>query len=212
MLTNFKFFALAYLSDWWQYDENFVVGLRRPGNRRETLVRAATYYQVIRSFAKKWDGGPQRLVKALKELDAVLASVNNTITPANVDQTVTDLATRLGSIYQKKGKPQNLVSAASKFLWICRRRPVVIYDDRAKTCLIRMSATPGTTYKSYREAWHLEFPKYEARIQSACLALANGSVKNFAPSSSAKRGLKSVVRKAWFHERVFDKFLWWNGL
>jgi hypothetical protein len=211
MLTNFKFFALAYLSDWWQYDENFVVGLRRQGNRRENLVRAATYYQVIRSFSRKWDGS-QRLDEALNELDAALARVNNVITPANVDQTVTDLASSLGSIYQKKGKPQNLVSAASKFLWICRRTPVVIYDDRAKTCLTRMNATPGTTYKSYRDAWQLEFPKYQARIQSACLTLANGNVKNFAPNGSAKKGLKSVVRKRWFHERVFDKFLWWNGI
>jgi hypothetical protein len=212
MLTNFKFFAFTYLSDWWQYDEKFVVGLRRQANRRETLVQAATYYQVIRSFAKKWDGGPQRLGKALQELDSALTNVNNVITPANVDQTVTDLASRLGTIYKKKGKPQTLVSAASKFLWICRRTPVVIYDDRAKTCLNRMNATPGTTYKSYREAWQVEFPKYEARIRSACLALANGSVRNFAPNSSAKRGLKSVVRKRWFHERVFDKFLWWNGV
>lgn len=209
MLTNFKFFALAYLSDWWQYDEKFVAGLRRQGNRRETLVRAATYYQVIRSFSKKYDGSPQRLDKALTELDAALN--NNAVTLANVDQMVTDLATRLGSIYKKKGTPQNLVSAASKFLWICRRTPVVIYDDRAKTCLTRMNAAPGTSYKSYREAWQLEFPKYEARIRSAALALANGTTKTFAPNSAAKRGLKSVVRKRWFHERVFDKFLWWNG-
>src|ERR1035437_4205643 len=56
MLTNFKFFAFAYLSDWWQYDEHFVSGLRRHGSsRREHLVKAATYYQVIRSFSEVWD-------------------------------------------------------------------------------------------------------------------------------------------------------------
>jgi hypothetical protein len=210
MLTNFKFFALTYLSDWWQYDEQFVSGLRRHGNRREVLVRAATYYQVIRSFSKKHDGS-QRLDKALTELDAVLANIRSGVTPANVNKIVTDLASRLGSKYPKASKSQNLVSAASKFLWICRRTTVVIYDDRAKTCLIRMNATPGTTYKSYWDAWQLEFKKYQKRIQSDCLALGSGSVKNFAPSSLAKKGLKSVVRKRWFHERVFDKFLWWNG-
>lgn len=211
MLTNFKFFALAYLGDWWQYDERFVTGLRPQRTfRRECLVDAGTYYQVIRSFSKKWDAS-QRLDNALNELDAVLSSVNNVITPANVHQTVTDLARRLGSIYKKKNKPQNLVSAASKFLWICRRTPVVIYDDRAKTCLTRMNATPGTTYKNYWDAWQLEFPKYHTRIQSACLALSQSGIKNFAPNGPAKKRLNPVVRKRWFHERVFDKFLWWNG-
>ena len=37
MLTNFKFFALAYLSDWWQYDKHFVSGLRRHGSLAENI-------------------------------------------------------------------------------------------------------------------------------------------------------------------------------
>jgi hypothetical protein len=213
MLLNFKFFALAYLNDWWQYDGRFVGGLRpHQGSRRQCLVDAATYYQVIRSFTVKGDAY-QRLDNALNKLDgviiAVLANVNNIITPANVDTTVTTLATSLGSIYKKNGKPQKLVSAASKFLWICRRNPVVIFDDRAKTCLTAMNAMPGTNYKSYWNAWQLEFPKYETRIQAACLALT--STKNFAPNSPAKMRLNSIVQRRWFRERVFDKFLWWNG-
>src|ERR1019366_5652617 len=100
MLTNFKFFAFAYLSDWWQYDEHFVSGLRRHGSsRREHLVKAATYYQVIRSFSEVWDTS-QRLDNALKEVDAVLSNVNNIITPTNVDAVVTVLASRLGSVYK----------------------------------------------------------------------------------------------------------------
>ncbi len=211
MLTNFKFFALAYLSDWWQYDKHFVSGLRRHGSsRREHLVEAATYYQVIRSFSKKWDAS-QRLDNALNEVDAALSSVNNIITPANVDAVVTALAGRLGSVYKKKNKAQQLVSAASKFLWICRRSPVVIYDGRAETCLTGMNATPGTTYASFRNAWQTEFPKYEMRIRLACRDLSRSSVRNFAPDGTTKRRFNSVVRARWFHERVFDKFLWWNG-
>lgn len=212
-LNNFKFFALAYLNDWWQYDEQFVRGLRPQGSsRRETLVKAATYYQVIRSFSKGGDvNASQRLGNALKELDAVLSGVNNTIRPANVDALVTDLAIRLGSVYKKKDNAQELVSAASKFLWIRRRLPVVIYDRRAKTCLTILKAKPGTTYASFRKAWQTEFPKYKVRIRSACHDLRQSSVKNFAPSGIARRRLNSVLRTRWFHERVFDKFLWWNG-
>jgi hypothetical protein len=173
-------------------------------------VKAATYYQVIRSFSEDWDAS-QRLDNALKKVDAVLSNVNNIITPANVDAVVTALASRLGSVYKKKGKAQELVSAASKFLWICRRSPVVIYDGRVKTCLTRMKAAPGTTYASFRKAWQTEFPKYEMRIRLACRDLSRSSVKNFAPDGTAKRRFNSVARTRWFHERVVDKFLWWNG-
>ena len=27
----------------------------------------------------------------------------------------------------------------------------------------------------------------------------------------AKIAVKSLLHRRWFHERVFDKFLWWNG-
>jgi len=101
----------------------------------------------------------------------VLSSVNNILTPVNVDNAVTTLASRLGSIYKRENKPQNLVSAASKFLWLRRRSPVVIYDGRAETCLKAMKAKPGATYASYRSAWRAEFPKYEMRIRLACCDL-----------------------------------------
>jgi hypothetical protein len=101
MLNNFKFFALAYLNDWWQYDKSFVSGLSSHGSsRRETLVKAATYYQIIRSFPKKKDASA-RLDKALNEVDAALSGVSN-IMPVNVDSTVTDLASRLGLVYKPK--------------------------------------------------------------------------------------------------------------
>jgi hypothetical protein len=214
MLTNFRFFALTYLSDWWQYDDQFVRGLRpQAKSRREYLEKAANYYQVSRSFSDDYDGPAGRLDKALTEVDAMLLTVNNVITPTNVDATVTTLAQRLGSIYLKKktGKPQNLISAASKFLWLRRRSPVVIYDGRAVATLTALQANTGETYSSYRSAWRAEFPKYEVRIRSACSNLSHSSVKNFAPDGTAKIRLNSVLRTRWFHERVFDKFLWWNG-
>ena len=57
----------------------------------------------------------------------------------------------------------------------------------------------------------LELSKYEVRIRSACSNLSHSSVRNLAPDSKAKIRLNSVLRTRWFHERVFDKFLWWNG-
>jgi hypothetical protein len=212
MLNNFKFFALAYLNDWWQYDRTFVSGLRPNGKSRlETLVKAATYYQVIRLFPKGRDVAA-RLDKALNQLDVVLSGVSNIIAPANVDLTVITLATKLGSTYKRKsGKATELVSAASKFLWIRRQSPVVIFDRRAHSCLKMMNATPGTTYATFRQAWLTEFQTYETQIRSDCHGLSSSGVKDFAPDSKGKNGVKTLLHRRWFHERVFDKFLWWNG-
>jgi hypothetical protein len=212
MLKNFKFFSLAYLNDWWQYDRNFVSGLRpKASSRRESLVKAATYYQVIRLFPKNKDK-VDRLDNALNNLDAVLKGVSNIITPANVDLTVTTLATTLGLTYKRKsGKAAELISSASKFLWIRRQSPVIIFDQRAHACLKMMKATPGTTYATFRKAWLTEFQTYESQIRSACRGLSSSGVKDFAPDSKGRSGAKSLLRQRWFHERVFDKFLWWNG-
>jgi len=84
--------------------ENLVGNILRG---RPTTIRS--------SFSEDWDSS-QRLDYALKEVDAVLSSVNNILTPVNVDNAVTTLASRLGAIYKRENKPQNLVSAASKFV------------------------------------------------------------------------------------------------
>jgi len=212
MLYNFKFFALAYLNDWWQYDRNFASGLHPQGSsRRESLVKAATYYQVIRLFPKAQDTSA-RLNNALNQLDGALSGSSTIVTPSNVDSIVTTLATKLGLAYKRKSsKAAELTSAASKFLWIRRRSPVVIFDSRAHRCLIRMNALPGETYDTFRKAWLAEFQTYETQIRSACHGLRSSGVKDFAPDSKAKSGVKSLLHQRWFHERVFDKFLWWNG-
>ena len=99
-MDNFKFFALAYLNDWWQYDRNFVAGLY-PGQSRESrlywLKEAATYYQVGRRFPEKQDG-PERLGKVLDLLDAVLKDVA-ALTQQNVDQAVYTLAEKFNEAY-----------------------------------------------------------------------------------------------------------------
>jgi hypothetical protein len=230
---NFKFFALAYLSDWWQYDADFVSRLA-PGktSRRECLVEAATYYQVIRSFSeKREDSESPIMTKALQILDETVVRVNRTITHDNVDTLVTGLAKELRTAYPpptrqiqeildsaNKKKAQNikkeapgLISAASKFLWLLHRAPVVVYDDRACRCLNGLGGTRFSTedYTAYRAGWHAQFEHFESDILQACGEL--GALESFAPGDDAKGSLKSDVSEQWFRERVFDKFLWWNG-
>ena len=112
-MENFRFFALAYLNDWWQGDRNFVAALSS-SQSRETRVywlsEAATYYKVARRFkAKDWPGKDwQRFGPVLDLIDAATKHLG-VLTQSNVDQTVQDLA-------EKLGRASVEISAASKFL------------------------------------------------------------------------------------------------
>jgi hypothetical protein len=86
---------------------------------------------------------------------------------------------------------------------------VVIFDSRAETCLVRLGAKLHVKYATYRAAWLKQFDQCELEIQKACAELVR--VKDFSPKDETIASLTSTVNSRWFHERVFDKYLWWNG-
>jgi hypothetical protein len=203
-LDNVKFFACAYLNDWWQYDSTFVNGLRTTNDaevRRYWLVEAASYYQVGRNLAEEHERG-LRLSEALAALDKIVGPIIDDEVNTKVDA----LVTLLKATYKN-----TLTSAASKFLWLIHQSPVVIYDSRARTCLVSLTGReiPEHDYVDYRQKWRDQFDLRQKEIASACADLLG--LSGFAPSQSDEEDLESVASSAWFHERVFDKFLWWNG-
>lgn len=202
MDDNFKFFALAYLNDWWQYDRNFVLGLSPSGNRNvraSRLADAATYYNIIRRFPEG------SMAEVLDLVDATFGMMGP-LTIHNVDLVVTALAELFNQVF-KRGVE---ISSASKFLWIRQQTPVVILDRRAKDCLVLLGAKLDGKYASYRAEWIKQFDEREQDIQNACAELVR--VKDFSPSDETDEHLSAVINSRWFHERVFDKFLWWNGV
>jgi hypothetical protein len=202
-LKNFRFFAMRYLKDWWAGDRRFVTGLLpspRRAERRTCLRDAATYYKVIRNF--KRIKGEERLDGALTALD----EVSQPITDDTVDSAVEGLATALQSIYG-----MNVISAASKFLWLRHQSPVVIYDDRAIQCLRSCGCHFGQCdYSGYRREWRRQFFGQEPAIREACADLPR--VKEFAlPHPTPDKEFGNLIGCRWFHERIFDTFLWWNS-
>jgi hypothetical protein len=101
------------------------------------------------------------------------------------------------------------ISAASKFLWIRQQLPVVIFDRRAKNSLLNLGAKLDGKYTTYRAEWLKQFDQRELDIQKASAELVR--VKDFSPSEETEEHLIAIVSSRWFHEGVFDKFLWWNG-
>ena len=201
MDENFRFFALAYLNDWWQYDRNFVFGLspcRDRSVRASNLVDAATYYNIIRRFPK---GSMPQVLDLLDTTFGLMGPV----TTLSVDLVVTALAGLFNQVFQRGVE----ISSASKFMWIRQQTPVVIFDRRAETCLIRLGAKLNGEYPTYRAEWTKQFNQRQHTIADACAELVR--VKDFSPRDETEERLISTTSSRWFHERVFDKFLWWNG-
>jgi hypothetical protein len=201
MDENFGFFALAYLNDWWQNDRFFVSGLlpsRDRNVRVSQLVEAATYYNIIRRFPKG------SMPQVLDLVDATFEKMGPLATH-NVDVAVTGLAQQLSGVSNRGVE----ISSASKFLWIWQQTPVVIFDSRAANCLVRLGSRLNGGYETYRAEWLKEFDKRGQIIQKACAELIR--VKDFSPGDETDQQLIAVASSRWFHERVFDKLLWWNG-
>lgn len=208
ILENFKFFALQYLNDWYEKDRGFIAELSSTTSTREVRLRcleeAAQYYGVLRNF-----GGV-----AEKGMDAALTMLGNaaqTVTLQNVVPVVSTLATDFESAYPREDGKEK-VSAASKFLWLRCQSPIVIRDTNAFACLRAASCgrLPESDYAAYSGEWRRQFSKRKARIRAACAELVR--VKEFSLAKDmSDEELKSIVGSRWFHERVFDKFLWWNG-
>ena len=201
MDENFKFFGLAYLNDWWQYDRHFVSGLSPSSDRNSRAARladAAIYYNIIRRFPKG------SMPQVLDLVDATFGLMGP-LEAHNVDLVVTALAGLFNDVFNRGVE----ISSASKFLWLRQQTPVVIFDSRAETCLVRLGAKLNGEYATYRAEWLKGFNQREQVIREACVELIR--VKDFSPTDEIEEHLTSTANSRWFHERVFDKFLWWNG-
>lgn len=138
---------------------------------------------------------------------SMLLAVQGPITEENVCAHVNNLAEKFRNKYEK-----NAVSAASKFLWLRFKSPVVILDSRATKWLYEneYSARRKPDYDSYRTAWLNAFHENEQHLETACNALSQ--VKPFSLASDMDdEAFNNLITQHWFKERVFDKYIWFNA-
>jgi len=201
-VDNFKYFALMYLNDWHFWDSPLSERIFS-SNKEDSLSAfhsAAKYYKVTRNFPI--DEGEARLQGALD----LVKSDSSQLGENNVCEIVNNLALAFERRYGK-----NAVSAASKFLWLRHKSPVVIFDSRAKKWLDRNGyKVPANNYEGYRSQWLTAFSDNSKKIEEACAALMTVRDFSMAFDSSAEEVL-SVTTSTWFEERVFDKYLWFNA-
>lgn len=200
-MNNFNYFAIKYLNDWVEWDKPFINKLKSKVSSEQILGLhdAAKYYKITRNFKKISENRFEGVNNTLK-------NVRGSITVNNVDKKVLNLSNSLKSIYGK-----NVISAASKLLWLKYKSPVVIYDQRAFNWLKQKGHKISIgDYATFRDAWLTEYEKERKNIKLACTKLS--SVKEYSLAYSyTKKEVSEISSKNWFSERVFDKYAWFNA-
>jgi hypothetical protein len=205
MSLNFRCAAVSYLNLYIEFDRPCSVALNKQpidiDGSREQLLKLAKEYILIRSFRK--DERP-RMKLALDALLRFKRPSNNTDAVASVDK-LADLL--------KEGYGQRLLSAASKFLWMRFKSPIVIYDSLGHQWLSRekgLRADAG--YGAFCGAWRAAYRQYSTEVAEACRELgATKEIRQFTLAGEAinlgrldDQEFDALVLKPWFQERVFD--------
>ncbi|ULN67218.1 hypothetical protein MID13_19105 [Vibrio gigantis] len=201
-MNNFCYFSMMYLNDWIYWDKPFIERISNTNKteRIKGLHDAAKYYKVTRNF--KIITEDMRFEKALGELDLVNC-------PSNAEEaisTVNALSVALMNVYGK-----NALSAASKFLWLKFKSPILIYDSRAYEWLKARGYQVATgDYASYYHAWNSAYSEVESDIDMAAKDLYK--VKEYSQAFDYKdQCIRALTSEHWFKERIFDKYLWFNA-
>lgn len=201
MTNRFYYSASTYIGEWMSNDRRYHERLAYAAKDETSdaegtkcLVEAATYYKVIRTF--KITGENPRLLAAYE----LLKKIERPEDVEDAVQRVEAFAEDLRNVYG-----QTPLSAASKFLWMRFRSPVVIYDSIASGRLKNYSYK-GRGYRNYVEIWSNKYREFEAEIGQAC-----NELKDFKKFTLAREvsddSLTEWTNSQWFKERVFDRFL-----
>ena len=178
-----------YANLWLRKENAFVSALASSDRGRQlaALNAAAGYFKIARNFKLKEDVG-----RGLERLGPMLDILDRHRTPltssADVYSAVTIVRREAATAYGKS----DLLSAATKFLWLLHRHRVVIFDGNVRTAL----NAPAGDYGFYTQLWEAKYSELGPLIRKATDRVKDHRV----PSS-----------EEWFRRRVLDIHLWNAG-
>lgn len=195
---SLSYCAARSLDNWVRSEAAHHAAMQSP--TASSVRSALAYFKVSRGFAGIAKPNIGQKVASL------LVEHGKYITRKTAPTRVAELA----SAFEKELDSNNLLSAASKLLWLRSLDPFVIYDSRAVRALALEQRFDKRNYASYAQAWRLAYRSRQADIHRALKKLPK-----FADfTAAANRGesyIAKVVSCEWFEDRVFDQYLWLVG-
>lgn len=197
MDITFEYCALQFIAKWSARENELWIRLRGTPTGSD-VQKALRYFQVARGFPNLSN---VRRAGAISRL-LITAGVDEKLTSS---QKVIWLAKQFKKHYGNKN-----ISAATKLLWLRHRRPFVIYDSRSRRALdLPPASSPSGSYEAYVEKWQAEFQVFRSPILEACSQLSR--LGKFLPPGVTAAMADRWSKSKWFHERVFDHYLWEMG-
>jgi hypothetical protein len=197
-MPNFYYAAYSYLDEWMRKDRQFHAKLGRDQSGdisdesgAACLVEVAKYYGVLRTLRTNEEH--PRLKAAYRALQNIEAINERTLV-----ETVEGFTKTLAAAYRV-----HALSAASKFLWMRFRSPVLIYDSLVAKWLCKNGDYRNDGYANFRVAWMKKYQQYESEVRDAAASLK--SVRRFTLAWEVSDiELESWTSSTWFLHRVFD--------
>ena len=196
--------AVEYAGYWFKTESTLVDALSGDERvvRLQALQRAAGYFRIARNMPRAYDVGlgHQRLAPVLFLLDSSrLQPVDETTLP----HVVRSLRREIGAAYGGR----DLLSAATKFLWLLHRDTVVIYDSQVRGAL----GSPYADYDAFLDRWRSGYAGLRETIRYACTSLPSSNVSRFCGRAVSRDAIEEVAMQEWFRRRVYDIYLWRRG-
>lgn len=203
MIKSYEHCALECADTWFAKEEAFVAGLasKDVSNRLAALCRAAGHFKIARNFPKEYD-----VDRGLERLEPVLQILDDPgvreVTAENLADTVRLVRRELAAVYDR-----DLLSAATKLLWLRHQNVSIIFDKQARVAL----GTPKGDYEGYLTRWRDRYQADLPEIKGASLSVCatNHTATNL--TKVCDSDIRAIVGRAWFHMRVLDIRLWYEG-
>lgn len=206
LLPTFEYCSLKYLNMWLSGECRWVEAMR--GDDRAAKLQAtanfAKAYRISRNFhlkhEVKYGVQTERFGKVLNLIDSLTAAdfADDRLLPK-----LNDFRARISKAYGNL----DALSATTKFLWLKVQSPIIIFDRRARAALRSKPADIEDFCHRWRNSFEVHAPEI-ARVCSNLLEVRRYCVD---PEAVTPRFMEQVVSQAWFHERVFDIYLWTVG-
>lgn len=199
MKPTFAYCAARYLDVWVRKESSLAQGMRAP---TPASIRASlAHFNVSRGFAEiDNDQLCNKVATRLIEHDKY-------VTPKTAATRVIDFAATLTADFGY----DNLLSAASKLLWLRSRSPFIIFDNRAADALeLEGNEFKRRDYASYCQAWKTAYSENQNAISEALKKLPR-FIEFTAAAHLGSPSLVELVSQDWFAERTFDQYLWLIG-
>ena len=214
---SLEYCSLSYLNQWLVHDSIYCdainLSVDKVKEKSDVLKKAGSFYSVARNLPTEHDSkdGLLRYQPVIEIIDAI--SQGDLVEDQQAIKRIKQIASEIGSKYGER----NVLSLTTKFLWLKVKSPVLIYDRNARIALDLLN---GNTKKDkiiegnlgmFYSNWNKAFAEKEEKIKKVCQELSGMSLYTVDPSVATKDYIEDIASKRWFHERVFDNYLWGVG-